>query len=65
STVPLPLGLLAAFLVFRLFDIWKPWPIRWFDRTVGGGTGIMLDDALAGAATGGVLYGIARLMGNG
>lgn len=65
SKVPLPLGLLAAFLVFRLFDIWKPWPIRWFDRTVEGGTGIMLDDALAGAATAGVLYAIARLMANG
>jgi phosphatidylglycerophosphatase A len=65
STVPLPLGLLAAFLVFRLFDIWKPWPIRWFDRTVEGGTGIMLDDALAGAASAGVLYAIARLMAHG
>lgn len=40
-------GLLAAFALFRLFDIWKPWPIRWFDRKVHGGFGIMLDDALA------------------
>ncbi len=39
--------LLAAFLLFRLFDIWKPWPIRWFDRRVEGGLGIMLDDVLA------------------
>jgi phosphatidylglycerophosphatase A len=40
--------LVAGFALFRLFDIWKPWPIRWVDRRVQGGTGIMLDDALAG-----------------
>lgn len=38
---------LAAFALFRLFDIWKPWPIAWFDRRVGGGLGIMVDDVLA------------------
>lgn len=36
-----------GFLLFRLFDIWKPWPIRWFDRRVDGGFGVMLDDVLA------------------
>lgn len=40
--------LLAAFVLFRLLDIAKPWPIRWADRHVHGGTGIMLDDLLAG-----------------
>ncbi len=40
---------LAGFLLFRLFDIWKPWPIRQLDRRVSGGLGIMLDDAVAGA----------------
>ena len=40
---------LAGFVLFRLFDIWKPWPIRLVDRRVKGGLGIMLDDALAGA----------------
>lgn len=40
--------LLLGFLVFRLFDILKPWPIRWIDRHVQGGVGIMLDDLLAG-----------------
>ena len=40
--------LVAGFALFRLFDIWKPWPIRWIDRRVHGGVGIMLDDALAG-----------------
>ncbi len=40
--------IVAGFLLFRLFDIWKPWPIGWLDRRVGGGLGIMLDDLLAG-----------------
>jgi phosphatidylglycerophosphatase A len=37
-----------GFVLFRLFDILKPWPIRWCDRQVHGGLGIMLDDLLAG-----------------
>jgi phosphatidylglycerophosphatase A len=41
----LSLGL--GFLLFRVFDILKPWPIRLIDRKVGGGLGIMLDDILA------------------
>lgn len=40
--------LLAGFAVFRLFDIWKPWPVRWADRSLHGGFGAMADDALAG-----------------
>jgi phosphatidylglycerophosphatase A len=36
-----------SFLLFRIFDIWKPWPVRWADRHVKGGFGIMLDDLLA------------------
>jgi phosphatidylglycerophosphatase A len=46
----LPLGwawVLGGFLLFRLFDIWKPWPIRWADRHIKGGFGIMLDDIIA------------------
>ncbi|WP_370659346.1 phosphatidylglycerophosphatase A [Snodgrassella alvi] len=38
---------LAAFAVFRFFDAVKPWPIRWFDKRVHGGFGIMLDDLIA------------------
>ena len=38
----------SGFLLFRLFDIWKPWPIRWLDRRVTGGFGVMLDDLVAG-----------------
>jgi phosphatidylglycerophosphatase A len=40
--------LLLGFVLFRFFDIVKPWPIRWIDQHVGGGFGIMLDDLLAG-----------------
>ena len=40
---------LVGFVLFRLFDIWKPWPIGWLDRRVHGGLGIMLDDLVAGA----------------
>lgn len=38
---------IAGFILFRLFDIWKPWPISWVDKRVHGGLGIMLDDVLA------------------
>ena len=40
--------MIAGFLLFRLFDVWKPWPIRIADRRVHGGFGVMLDDVLAG-----------------
>jgi len=39
---------LIGFLLFRLFDIWKPWPIGYLDQHLSGGLGIMLDDVLAG-----------------
>ena len=38
----------AGFLVFRLFDIWKPWPVNYADKNIPGGYGIMLDDVIAG-----------------
>ncbi len=41
--------IVAGFVLFRLFDIWKPWPISVADHKVQGGWGIMLDDLLAGA----------------
>ena len=40
--------MLVGFLLFRLFDIWKPWPIKMADDVVEGGFGIMIDDVLAG-----------------
>lgn len=39
--------LALAFLFFRIFDIWKPWPIRELDHRLSGGLGIMLDDQMA------------------
>lgn len=41
-------SVLAGFVLFRLFDILKPWPIKWLDQQVHGGFGIMIDDVLAG-----------------
>jgi phosphatidylglycerophosphatase A len=56
-----------AFGLFRLFDIWKPWPVRWADRQVHGGLGAMLDDALAGlmawVALQGALYAMMAVLG--
>jgi phosphatidylglycerophosphatase A len=49
-------NLLAGFVLFRLFDILKPWPISYLDRRVKGGLGIMLDDIAAGICAGAVLY---------
>lgn len=49
-------GMIISFILFRFFDIFKPWPISWVDRHVSGGLGIMLDDIIA------ALFAIAVLM---
>lgn len=49
--------LILGFAVFRLFDIWKPWPIRWLDKNVAGAWGVMIDDIVAGLAAGLCVYG--------
>lgn len=49
---------LLAFALFRLFDIWKPWPVRWADRRLKGGFGTMVDDLLAGLMALAVLQGL-------
>jgi phosphatidylglycerophosphatase A len=51
------LGILSAFLIFRILDIAKPGPIGWADRQ-GGAAGIMADDVIAGAVTAGILWAI-------
>jgi len=56
----MPLDLLALFLLFRFYDILKPWPIRAVDRSVPGGFGVMLDDLLAGLFAAGT-FALARL----
>jgi len=53
--------LLLGFVLFRFFDIVKPWPIRWFDRRVHGGFGIMLDDLLAALPALAILHGLLYL----
>lgn len=40
--------IVIGFILFRLFDIWKPWPISLLDKKVEGGLGIMIDDIVAG-----------------
>ncbi len=40
--------IVVGFALFRLFDVWKPWPISWLDRRVKGGMGVMIDDVVAG-----------------
>jgi phosphatidylglycerophosphatase A len=51
----------AAFVLFRVFDVWKPWPASWADRVVKGGFGAMLDDVIAGAYAALVLALAARV----
>jgi phosphatidylglycerophosphatase A len=53
-------GTVAAFTLFRLFDVWKPWPIREVDHGMRGGAGIMLDDILAALLAVAVLLLIRR-----
>jgi phosphatidylglycerophosphatase A len=52
----------VGFLLFRLFDIWKPWPASWVERRLAGGWGIMLDDMVAGAYAASALWGGAILI---
>ena len=49
----------VGFVLFRFFDIIKPWPISWIDKKITGGFGIMLDDVIAGVMAAAVLQGIA------
>jgi phosphatidylglycerophosphatase A len=54
-------GAPLAFVLFRLFDIAKPWPIREVDHGMGGGVGIMLDDVMAGVFAGLILTVVGYL----
>lgn len=57
-----PIAYVLAFLLFRLFDIWKPWPVGSADRHVAGGLGIMLDDLLAAGYVM-IVFAAARAIG--
>ena len=50
-----PLAWILGFILFRIFDIWKPFPVSWFDQRIHGGIGIMMDDVVAGVYALGVL----------
>jgi len=52
---PYPAAWILGFILFRLFDIFKPFPASWFDQRIHGGIGIMMDDVVAG------LYSLAAL----
>ncbi|MBO6563868.1 MAG: phosphatidylglycerophosphatase A [Pseudomonadales bacterium] len=54
--------LIPAFLLFRLFDIWKPWPVSVADRSMTGGLGIMVDDVIAGVYALGILQAIPWIL---
>jgi phosphatidylglycerophosphatase A len=55
-------GSLAAFGLFRLFDIWKPWPVSWADQRLEGAASIMLDDMLAGCYAALILVGLGGVL---
>ncbi len=50
------LWIFVGFILFRIFDIWKPWPVSWADHTIKGGFGVMFDDVLAGMYAGAALW---------
>ncbi len=49
-------AMVVGFVLFRAFDILKPWPIGWLDRHAPGGFGVMIDDVMAGLYTAAVLH---------
>lgn len=62
----LPAGwywVVLAFVLFRGFDIVKPWPIGWLDANLPGGHGIMLDDVAAGLMSFAIIQGLALFIG--
>ncbi|QUJ68165.1 phosphatidylglycerophosphatase A [Photobacterium sp. GJ3] len=61
-----PMGIhwvISGFVLFRFFDMVKPWPISWLDKNVHGGLGIMVDDILAGFMAMISLWGLGHWMG--
>jgi phosphatidylglycerophosphatase A len=56
-----PLGVLLAFVLFRVFDVAKPWPVGWADRHLKGAFGVMADDIIAGIYAAVLVFGALRL----
>ncbi len=57
-----PLAMALGFILFRIFDIWKPFPIRLIDQRFHGGLGIMLDDIVAGVFSLVILQVLVRFL---
>ena len=55
ATIPF-IWVLCGFLLFRFFDVLKPFPISWLDKKIEGGFGIMIDDIVAGLLSALVLF---------
>ena len=55
----------AGLVLFRIFDVAKPWPVRWADRSLKGGFGVMLDDILAGVYGVIILFVLVLMTGGG
>jgi phosphatidylglycerophosphatase A len=55
--------LITGFVLFRFFDMVKPWPIGWLDARIHGGLGIMIDDIVAGIMAGISLYMVGLAAG--
>jgi phosphatidylglycerophosphatase A len=66
ALIPVLMGpwwmVVLGFALFRLFDVWKPWPIRLLDRRLKGGMGVMVDDVVAGVFAAIVLGVVAALL---
>ena len=63
AVVPMDLAYYAAaFVLFRIADIWKPWPISFAEQRIGGGLGIMVDDILAGGCAAIVLLAANQVL---
>lgn len=57
-----PVAYLAGFILFRIFDILKPWPVRLLDRKIHNGFGVMIDDIAAAVYAGIILYLSLRIL---
>ncbi len=57
-----PIYYAMAFVLFRLFDIFKPWPISWLDKNIKGAFGVMVDHVLAGVFALGALVVIIKVI---
>ncbi len=51
-------SLILGFALFRVFDIWKPWPASYFDRSVANGFGVVMDDVVAGCYALAILHAL-------